>query len=150
MTQHLIDWNSAYSIGLDEIDDQHKVLFDIINGMWASVINREKGAPLLDALDELERYTVTHFTAEEAFMRSHGFSDFEQHKKQHDAFVGRLREARLAADKGRPIDLELLHFLREWLVNHIMVKDRAYAKEHQLTAQPKSFLGRFFKKFAHH
>lgn len=43
MTQHLIDWNSAYSIGLDEIDDQHKVLFDIINGMWASVINREKG-----------------------------------------------------------------------------------------------------------
>ena len=63
MTQHLIDWNSAYSIGLDEIDDQHRVLFDIINGMWASVINREKGAPLLDALDELERYTVTHFTS---------------------------------------------------------------------------------------
>jgi len=26
VTQHLIDWNSAYSIGLDEIDDQHKVL----------------------------------------------------------------------------------------------------------------------------
>lgn len=144
MTQHLIDWNSAYSIGLDEIDDQHKVLFDIINGMWASVINREKGAPLLDALDELERYTVTHFTAEEAFMRSHGYSNFEVHKKQHDQFISRVRSERQSIEAGGPVSLDMINFLKDWLINHILVQDKAYAAEFK--NKKLGVLGGFFSR----
>lgn len=146
----LVRWEESYRLGLDEIDDQHKMLFDIMNHLWKAIVRRAGAEEMASIINDLEQYTISHFTAEEAFMRSHGHSDFAQHKKQHDSFVARLREARLAAGQGRTVDLELLHFLREWLVNHIMVKDRAYAKEHELTAQPKSFLGRFFKKLAHH
>jgi hemerythrin-like metal-binding protein len=131
VTQHLIDWNPAYSIGLEEIDEQHKVLFDIINAMWDEVIKREKGAALLDTLDELERYTVTHFTAEETFMRSHGYSKFDAHKQQHDRFIERVRNERLSIEAGGPVSLDMINFLKDWLINHILVQDKEYAVEFQ-------------------
>lgn len=142
--QHLIDWNPAYSIGMDEIDDQHRVLFDIINHLWEHVIHRERGGGVLDTLDELERYTITHFTAEETFMRSHGYSGFDAHKQQHDHFINRVRNERITIEAGGPVSLDMVNFLKDWLINHILVQDKAYAREFE--SKKLGVLGSFFAR----
>lgn len=146
--ENLVQWEEGYSLGLEQIDEQHKTLFTIMNRLWSAIVRRAEAVEMDTILGELEQYTVSHFTAEETFMRAAGFSGFEDHKKQHEDFIARLQGARAGAQSGKHISLELLHFLRDWLVNHIMVQDRAYANEYAKATQPKSFLGRFFSKFA--
>lgn len=145
MTKHLIDWDKSFSIGMDEIDDQHKVLFEIINHLWEEVVAREKGSSVVATIEELERYTVTHFTAEESFMRSHHYSKFDTHKQQHDAFIARIRQERAAVEAGATVSLDLINFLKDWLINHIMVQDKAYAAEFQPKKVSNS-LGGFFAR----
>lgn len=146
--ENLVQWEDSYGLGLEQIDDQHKTLFTIMNRLWSAIVRRAEAVELNTILGELEQYTVSHFTAEETFMRAAAFSGFEEHKKQHEDFIARLQSARAGAQAGKHISLELLHFLRDWLVNHILVQDRAYADDYARAIQPKSFLGRFFSKFA--
>lgn len=146
--ENLVQWEDSYSLGLEQIDDQHKTLFNIMNRLWSAIVRRAEAVEMDVILGELEQYTVSHFTAEETFMRAAAFSGFEGHKKQHEDFIARLQSARVGTQSGKHISLELLHFLRDWLVNHIMVQDRAYADEYAKATQPKSFLSRFFSKLA--
>jgi len=145
MAKNLIAWDGVYSVGMNEIDEQHKLLFDIINTLWDAVILRQDGAAVLHTIAELERYTLTHFTAEESFMRAHNYSGFDEHKKQHVAFIERIRQERQAVEGGASVTLDLINFLKDWLIDHILVKDKAYAAEFQ----PKKLgggLGGFFAR----
>lgn len=141
----LIEWDPTYSIGLQEIDDQHKVLVNIINQIWDEVVSGAKSVRVLASIAELEQYTVTHFQAEENFMRSNAYSDFKAHKKRHDAFVERIRQERLAVESGKSFSLDLVNFLKDWLLNHILIEDRAYAQEFQPKKLGES-LGSFFAR----
>lgn len=145
MRTNLIAWDGVYSVGMGEIDDQHKVLFDIINALWRAVIHREASDKVLHTIEELERYTITHFAAEESFMRAHHYSGFEPHKQQHVAFIERIRRERQAVEAGGPVSLDLINFLKDWLIDHIMVQDKAYAAEFQ-PKKVSSGLGGFFSR----
>lgn len=114
--ESLVQWDDSYSLGLEQIDDQHKVLFDIMNQLWSAIVRRAEGSEMQRILDELERYTVSHFSAEEAFMLSAGFAGVDEHRRQHAGFVERIRSARSDLRQGKEVSLELLHFLRDWLV----------------------------------
>ncbi|THF66624.1 bacteriohemerythrin [Pseudothauera nasutitermitis] len=140
----LVAWDESYSLGLEEIDDQHKVLFDIMNHLWSAIVRRTDSSEMLRILAELERYTVTHFSAEEAYMQSTGYAGLAAHRAQHEQFVARVNAARADIQQGKQISLELLQFLRDWLVRHIQVEDRAYAQACARSTQGRGLLGRFF------
>jgi len=143
----LVQWDDSYSLGLEQIDAQHKVLFEIINHLWSAIVRRAKGAEMQKILDELEHYSVTHFSAEEAFMQSEGFAGLEAHRRQHAQFVARIRAAREDLRQGKEISLDLLHFLSDWLAKHIQAEDRAYAADYRQGRPLGSVLGRFFAQF---
>lgn len=145
-SESLVSWSDAYSLGLPEIDDQHKVLIDLINQLWAAIIKRATPAETLVLVEELEKYTISHFGAEETFMRITGYPEFDRHKKFHDEFVARIASEKKVIQAGGHLSLELLKFLRDWLINHILVADKAYAEAHRRKNEPQSILGRFFKK----
>ncbi len=144
--ESLIAWSDEYSLGLPEIDEQHKVLFAVLNKLWISIVNRGSREEQLVILDELERYTVSHFTAEEVFMRATNYADFEEHKKAHKAFVDRLAQEKRNVLAGGSLSLDLLKVLKDWLADHILVTDKAYAKAHQQKQGAQTTLGRFFKR----
>lgn len=143
----IVDWNDKYSLGLAEIDEQHKMLFDLINKLWVLTIKPGSAKEMEQVLNALEQYTIAHFTAEETLMRMVDYPDFEQHKGSHKAFVNKVaEEKRKLAEKGT-IGLEILHFLRDWLVNHILSEDKTYAAYYIQQQKPKSLLGRLFASF---
>lgn len=143
----MVAWSDSYCLGLDAIDEQHKMLIDLLNRLWSAIINRRDNAEMMAIIDELEKYTISHFCAEEAFMRANGYEDFTRHKKAHDEFVARIAAEKKHIQEGAPLTLDLLKFLKEWLVQHILVSDKAYAAAFAQQKQPESALGRFFKRF---
>ncbi len=144
-TRHaVVAWNEAYALGLQEIDEQHHQLFDLINDLWEHLVQHSPASAVLLTLTDLERYTLTHFTAEETFMRVMRYEGFDEHKAQHARFVARVAAERAGLQAGRELGFDVLTFLKDWLVDHILVADKAYALASQPRAPAPSFWKRFF------
>ena len=145
VTRHaVVSWNEAYALGLQEIDDQHRMLFELINDLWEHLVRHSPTSEVLHTLTELEKYTLTHFIAEETFMRVTRYAGFDEHKAQHGRFVERVAAEKLALLGGRELGFEVLTFLKDWLVDHILVSDKAYADATQPKAPVPGFWRRFF------
>ena len=148
MAEALFNWSDTYNLGLEEIDEQHRSLLDLINKIWQSIVDRSDRDVVFVLVEELERYTLAHFAAEETFMRVTEYPDFPAHKIEHQNFVSRIADEKKRALQAGSLSLDLMHFLRDWLVEHILVCDRAYA---DFTRKSKSgegsVLGRFFRRF---
>lgn len=145
-TAALVVWSDEFSLGMPEIDAQHRALIDLLNQVWAAAVKRVDHEVALPILDELEKYTITHFTAEEIFMHEMNYRDFRVHKEEHVQFVARIVAERARISAGAAVTLDIVHFLKDWLLNHILVSDKKYALEFKQRSQPASMLGRFFKR----
>ena len=116
------------SVGLQELDEQHKALFDLLNELHEA-INAKGSAKTCGAiLDRLVDHTRIHFLMEESLMRLLNYPEFDAHKAQHGNLLGQVAkvQARLEND-GFAVSFELLHFLKAWLVNHIHHRDQLFA-----------------------
>lgn len=143
--ESVIAWQDSFALGLPEIDDQHKTLFSLMNRLWSALVLKAGTEELLDIIGELEHYTISHFAAEETFMRVTQYPRFIEHKQAHDKFVERLAVEKANLASGKVIGIALLHFLKDWLVNHILIQDKAYAEEYQSAKSPAWALGKFFR-----
>ena len=117
---------------------------------------------VLEIVEQLERYTVAHFAAEEAYMQVINYPQFEEHKRIHQMFVARVAKEKQQVINGEPLTLGLVTFLRQWLLDHILKTDKAFV-EYAMRAQavrnaptpaaesaeekPDSLLKRVFKRF---
>lgn len=83
-----IAWKQEYSVGNEAIDADHQGLFDLVRELAEADIT---DGLLNSILVRLENYAAGHFSREEALMEKMGYPGFEEHKKQHQAFVEWLR-----------------------------------------------------------
>jgi hemerythrin len=120
----LAEWNDSFSLGNATIDDQHKILFGLINKLNQGIMEKQ-GRQILDwALDEVVEYTMTHFKTEEDLMRDHGYPALAEHKGQHDAMAAKLAEFRKRYETGQEdLSMEVLMVLIDWLHEHLGASD---------------------------
>lgn len=122
-----IDWNGSFSVGVDQFDSDHKMMVKFINKLHESIVAGTSDAILQQILVGLYDYTVYHFSAEEKFMQMYEYPLREHHREEHQILIERLNGYIEKYKKGNDrISLELLSFLKEWLVNHIMITDIKY------------------------
>ncbi len=121
-------WNSSYMTGIASIDAQHQNLFHI-GAKLHDAMTAGKGKTVLSTiLQRLLQYTEGHFAHEERLMRIHAYPDFEAHKAQHDALARQVREFQARLESGQAtMTVQLLYFLKNWLVDHIQGSDLKYA-----------------------
>jgi hemerythrin len=139
-----VAWNEFYALALPEIDDQHKLLFQMINDLWQGILAKAEVPVTAEVLQRLENYTRTHFSAEEELMRSIAFPRIEEHRRAHRLFIDQISNTRRKWANGEPIGLEILHFLNNWLIDHILTTDKDYAAHYDRSGQPLSRLSEFF------
>jgi len=126
--ENLVVWNDALSLQLPEVDHQHQILINIINQIWRQLVHTSSHSPSVESLlEDLQGYTEVHFTAEEHLMHSFEYPHLARHQVSHREFVAHIQRAREDHLAGKPIALDLLHFLNDWLIHHIKVVDRDYA-----------------------
>lgn len=123
----LIEWSDALSVGMDEIDNQHKTLVELLNRFHKAVIMGHDLVVIDEVLDELIKYTQIHFSLEERLMRNCNYPDYANHKKRHEQFLEQVVafRSRVAQD-DETVTKELWSFLRLWLTQHIQGSDKQY------------------------
>ncbi len=126
----LIQWTEAMSVNVPDMDNDHRVLVDLINRLAsAEKIGNRRVAE--SVLDELLNYSIDHFDREEQFLQKSGypFQDLVAHKLQHASFTETVQDIRWQYLHGFSprINQEVLFFLRDWLSKHILVEDMKYA-----------------------
>lgn len=145
----LIEWDDSLSVGIQEIDEQHKVLVHLLNSLHQAIRDHHGREAVEATLTQLADYTRIHFTVEESLMRIMGYPDYEPHKAQHEALIGQLQGFQQRVASGDAVTFELLHFLRNWLTHHIQEGDTRYTdffleRGVQRTWQKKGWLARFW------
>jgi len=123
-----IEWSRNLSVGIEEIDNDHKELISIINKIIGEV-DKDK-LLLLSHFDELEDYTRYHFSREEKLMISQCLTSEDQimvkeHIKEHHLFIKKIPELRKKIEFAASADIayEVIDFLVGWLLDHIIEKD---------------------------
>jgi methyl-accepting chemotaxis protein len=129
-TRPLIEWSTALQVGFGEIDRQHQTLIDIANRLNAAMQSGQGRSACGTLLNELVDYTVNHFAFEEGLMRQHGYPAQEHHLEQHRKLIADVSHFKQQFETGgASISIELMVFIRDWLMNHIMKVDKALARD---------------------
>lgn len=128
--QVFFEWSDAMSVGIAEIDEQHKILVGILNRLFSATVARENHEITIEILDTLVDYTNTHFGLEEKLLQDAGYNpvEFAAHQYEHRIFIEKISAA---ANKhlveGKSVSFEIISFLKRWLRDHILITDRKYA-----------------------
>ena len=124
----LVAWEARFSVGHDEIDRQHKRLFQMANELHDSMMKGEANSVLGDLLQNLISYTRFHFTHEERVMAAANYPGFAAHRAEHEALTRQVTQICDEFRAGRmALSLKVLAFLKEWLQHHILESDKAYS-----------------------
>jgi len=123
----LMEWNDSFSVNIDEIDNQHKQLINFINQVYKGMMMDEGKEAIGSALESLVGYTKTHFGYEERMFNQYKYPDTKSHMQKHKKLVSQVMEFYENFQSGDAVvDNELLAFLKDWLVTHIMGTDKEY------------------------
>ena len=133
-SKKLIDWGPKYFIGLKTIDDEHKILVDLINELYVAFGTSNNNKTIKKVLDKLLDYTIYHFGNEEKMFKKFGYKEEEGHHLQHEKFIDKMKQFRNNfQNESMTVSFDLLNFLKDWLLNHILKIDVKYVpfmKEH--------------------
>lgn len=123
-------WNKSFETGIAEVDEQHRMLIQLINRLVNTLVNNEELA-VSEAFAELAAYADYHFAAEEAVWEAHLEDDewVSAHRKNHVSFLPQVLEIK-ERDKDKPLhDVieDIVRFLIRWLAFHIIDDDKRLA-----------------------
>jgi len=122
-----MDWKTNCLVGIPEIDEQHRQLFECIDRLENAKDGRQRELAVFYVIDELKDYARIHFSVEEIVMRLFDYPGLAAHVEEHREFAARL-EALGKIELNHDVHAEAGSFLRGWLTQHIMVSDRRYAE----------------------
>ena len=121
-----LKWEPSMSTGVDEIDAQHKYLFDTFNRLGDAIAMGPRKENILTILNRLSFYVKWHFGKEEEYMYKYSCPASDINKKNHEDFARKFDQFYTEyKDSGGTLELaEKIHgMLSDWLVKHIMAVD---------------------------
>lgn len=124
MEMRLADWSDKLLFGIDEIDSQHKQLFDLA----ATFEGNGDQIRVMKTLAELANYIKVHFKEEEALLERCGYPRLAEHKALHGRFKDMLRQLLQNANRMTldEIATQVQYLINGWFYNHIMIADLDY------------------------
>jgi hemerythrin-like metal-binding protein len=130
----LLMWTDNLSVNIKDFDDDHKRVIRIINELHgaiqgAAATGKIAAAEMEIALHRLDNYVQRHCAQEELFMTQTGYSELEEHKKEHAklaALIGDI-QSRLRGSTDPKDAAELMQFVYDKVIDHIFVTDRKYS-----------------------
>ena len=128
MAKEKIEWTPDLTVGVDELDEDHRRLIGYLNEFVEAASERRGFFVVDDVFSKLIDYTVFHFAREERVMEACGYPRLEEHRREHDRLRKRLIDCRdrYALSATKDLSNEIRAFLLSWLREHIMKMDVDY------------------------
>ena len=125
----LMKWEQRFSVGIKTADEQHKNLIELINTLSIVMQDGESNDVVAMHLMNLIDSTDKHFKYEEQLFQLYDYPEAVEHKQQHDELLGQLRELYRRVVAGTSmLSIEIMAFLKGWLIEHIVVDDQQYSE----------------------
>lgn len=123
-----VAWKDGLSVGVHAMDTDHRVLLDLINQLHVAMEKGSTTQELSGIITELSKYSTTHFNREERLMKEHGYDNLAAQVVQHRRFLDRVQAYNdaLQREDSFALSVEMLQFLKDWWVHHIMKHDMTY------------------------
>lgn len=133
----LLRWKDEYLTQVEEIDDQHRRLFDLINGIYDMMRLGRGQEAIAEALNELHDFTRFHFGTEEKFMADSNYNGTDPHAAEHVRLLDQIHNLRIEVRDGRIVmSMNEMYFLKDWLLVHFQGPDRGLAHHLLNTSLP--------------
>lgn len=125
----MFEMKEEYYTGIKLIDEEHKELFRIAREAYDVFQDNyiaDKFDNIVSIIENLKQYASTHFSHEEAYMESIGYKKRFSHKIEHNEFLEKLNDIDFEQMDHNQTGtlLDILEFLSNWLVNHILENDK--------------------------
>ena len=129
MPTKIFDFDAEFRLGIDQVDNQHVKLVDMLNDVYGLIGEGKRDEARQYFSKTLSSYVDEHFESEEKFMESFGYPGLEDHKKIHANFKKSLLELiPLVEAYDEKAFRNALTDAFTWIVNHIGRTDKRYAK----------------------
>ena len=120
-------WKREYSVGVERLDRQHKKIISVINKLIAKPRVFRISGTIADVLTELNSYVSEHFLLEEQLLQENDYPGLIEHSKKHTEYGERIADFCLkTVQKDKNVPEELLSYLGEWWIGHILHEDMKY------------------------
>jgi hemerythrin-like metal-binding protein len=122
-----IDWHAGFSVGVRSLDEQHKKIVDAIN-LLGSQINAGVDSEIVsDILTVLTKYAMDHFRDEERLLKENGYPKLANQIREHTLYKKTIVDlCQNATDHEQSVPADILSFLQQWWVHHILEEDMGY------------------------
>jgi len=121
-------WNEKMSVGVQDLDDDHKKLVALLNEMDEAVVAGQSRDAVNAIIDRLMVSIKAHFAREEDFMAKSDFPGAAEHHREHDETLMAILEwqAHFKTASSSILSPEVLNRFQSWLDNHIQGADMQY------------------------
>lgn len=132
-----MNWQTDYQVGVAEIDNEPRHLVEMVNSLHEAMKSGSGKSLVPRILNELTEYTVSHFSTEERHMQEARYPEYALHKRQHEELTRQVLQVKAQVESGAPVNtIEVMNFLKGWLVNHILGSDKKLGQ--YITSQRKA------------
>lgn len=136
----VINWKKCYETKVVAIDTEHQELVAQINRLYAAIRQNNAQPMLLSLFDALVDYTRQHFSHEETMMAEYHYPQLPEHQDEHALLTEQVLDYRKQLAGGSTVSAsEVMGFLRDWLLDHIVKCDIPYV--HYIEARAGRFIG---------
>ncbi len=116
------------SVEVKEMDSEHQILIKKMNAVFDGNQAKKSKAELSDLVDDFAKYTIQHFSDEEAFMEQIKFEGIATHKLIHQQLLAEVTKHITEFKTTGVLTQGFFNFLAVWLTSHIRGIDTKYGK----------------------
>jgi hemerythrin len=122
-----IEWKDEYSVGIKEIDDQHRYFISLLNNLYGAIGSSKNQIELEILFQKLSDYAEIHFATEEKYFNDFNYEGAEEHKLKHQEMRDEIVRIK-NQESGNNIDFygNIVYFLKDWLEDHLEKMDQKY------------------------
>ena len=133
-TYPIITWEDEFNTNIKEIDEQHMILVYLLNEVSAKLSSDNNQTLLLPLTEDLLAYALYHFETEEVLMQQYNYEhadseSMQKHINEHRNFSQQVLTVREQLKTNVKVEIsEVLSFITDWLIDHILKTDQDLAK----------------------
>jgi hemerythrin len=119
-------WKDEYALGVQEIDNQHETLLELITEFEKAVEGRAHWNTVQPLVAKAREFVKFHFAVEESLMQIVAYPQFVAHRAEHQFILEKfaILEQRVLRQE---MNAQLLPLVHSWLFRHSINSDQPFA-----------------------
>jgi hemerythrin len=110
-----------------EIDEQHRMLFDMIDGLAAVADGRTLGDPAAETVDKIIALARSHLLFEETLAARAPAAGYDAAVRDHGEFLRKVEGLSRYLETA-PVDAlhTMADLLKDWVIDHTLLENRRF------------------------